>query len=615
MVLHRYVSIVCNPLITEMLSRNPYLNQLIFLIRGYRYYAFFLAFLAIIIGIIDALSVALLYPMLSEGFNINADSIPFYQAIETVGNLFPIGSTFVHLGLLFIILTGTSLGLQLFYWKIAFIFKREIVIKVKTDLFEKIDSNDYQFFVDTKQGDLINLFNQSPYYIEQTFDRILGLCTDLISSLLIIGMLFLISPGGLLLVILSGGLFYLVLNRIGAKISEKLGLLQIASGQSENKVINEYITGIKPITSLHASEHWKSQYAKALELYWDKYADLMFIQKIPIIAINSLFYISVGIIVLALYIYYSDNFITIIPILGTFAAGTMKVLPKFMNLGDYKLQLKNYQPHVSNVYAYLTDDNYNHIQNGSRIFSTLDSDILFQGISFSYGHTEILRQATITIKKGSMTALVGPSGSGKSTIVGLLLRLYDPNDGKIIVNGTNLKEFEIGSYRSLIGYVSQDPFVFNDTIRNNITFGGKYSDYDLINAANLAYAHEFIQKLPNGYDTVVGDQGVTLSGGEKQRIAISRAMIRQPDILILDEATSALDNISEAAVQLAIDSVSKKCTTLVIAHRLTTIRNASNIVVIENGEILEEGNHQCLLEKKGKYYEMYTASQKTDNCD
>lgn len=588
-----------------MVTFKEYLHQLRFFIQGYEHYLFFLLILSIIIGLIDAGSIALLYPMISVGFQISADSIPFYGVIDYISSLIPMGSQFVHLGLLFIILTATSLCLQLAYWKVAFIFQRELIVKTKQSIFSKIDSNDYKFFIDSRQGDLINLFNQSPYYVQQTYDRLLCLCTDLMTSILVIVMLFLISPGGLILVLIGGGIFYLIINSISKNISEKLGVLQIASGQSENKVINEYISGIKPIRALHASEHWGGQYIEALKVYWDKFAELMFIQRIPIIAINSLFYITIGVVVLVLYVYYADNFLVIIPVLGTFAAGMMKILPKAMNMGTYKMELKNFYPHLTTIHSILMEKKYQSVENGERVCNEISSDIILEDISFSYGHAKILNRVSMTIAKGSMTALVGPSGSGKSTIASLLLRLYDPGSGRIIVNGFDLKEYDVNSYRDIVGYVSQDPFIFNASIRENILFGGNFSDIEIIEAAKLAYAHEFIMELPEGYDTLVGDQGITLSGGEKQRIVIARAMIRRPELLILDEATSALDNISETAVQKAIDQVAKECTTLVIAHRLTTIQNADKIYVLEKGIIIEEGNHNTLLELQKRYYEMY----------
>lgn len=577
-----------------------------FFVHGYEHYLFFLLVISIIIGVIDAGSIALFYPMISVGFNINAGSIPYYGVIEYISSLIPMGSQFVHLGLLFILLTGTSLVLQMAYWKAGFIFQRELIVKTKKSIFSRIDSNDYRFFVDSKQGDLINLFNQSPYYIQQTYDRLLCLCTDLMTSLLVIVMLFLISPGGLILVLIGGGIFYLIINSISKNISEKLGSLQISSGQSENKVINEYITGVKSIKSLHASEHWGRQYIDALKVYWDRFADLMFIQRIPIIAINSLFYISIGAIVLVLYIFYADNFLAIIPVLGTFAAGMMKILPKAMNMGTYKMELKNFYPHVITIYSTLQDSKYHDVVNGELTCKDISSDIVLENVSFSYRHARILNDVSMSITKGAMTALVGHSGSGKSTIASLLLRLYDPGSGRIIVNGRDLKEYDMNTYRDIVGYVSQEPFVFNASIRENILFGGEFSDTEVIQAAKSAHAHEFIMDLPDGYDTMVGDQGVTLSGGEKQRIVIARAMIRRPEFLILDEATSALDNISEAAVQKAIDQVAKECTTLVIAHRLTTIRNADKIVVIEKGRIVEEGRHEELVGRKGRYWEMST---------
>jgi ABC-type multidrug transport system fused ATPase/permease subunit len=588
---------------------GEYIDHLRFFIRGYEHYLLLLLILAIIIGIIDAVSIALLYPMISIGFQIDSGSIPFYGILQYFSSLIPMGSLFVHIGIFFILLTILSLVLQVVYWKLAFIFQKNLIIQMKKSIFSKIDANDYKFFVDSRQGDLINLFNQSPFLIRQTYDILISLITDLFTSISIIFMLFFVSPGGLVVVLIGGGLFYIMTNSISKNISERLGRLQILSGQSENKVINEYITGIKSIRALNVSHHWADQYLKALQIYWDKFAEFMFIQRVPVIAINSLFLVIIGVIVLILYVYYADRFISIIPVFGTFTVGMMKIIPKAMNIGNSKMQLKNYSPHLAITYSFLNEKKYNTLTNGKLPCEGIVSDILLDRVCFSYDHAMILSDVSMAIPKGSMTALVGPSGSGKSTIAHLLLRLYDPKSGRIIVNGHDLREYDVGTYRSIVGYVSQDPFVFNGTIRENIVFGGEYPDIEVMNAARLAHAHEFIMELPNGYDTLVGDQGITLSGGEKQRIVLARAMIRHPQFLILDEATSALDNISEAAVQKAIDQIARECTTLVIAHRLTTVQNADKIVVIERGRIVEEGTHGELMENRGKYWEMYTEKE------
>ena len=546
---------------------KTYLKQLCFFVKGLELHVFLLISLAIFIGLIEAFNLSLLYPMLSVGFEINTNSLPFYYVFETLGTILPIGSPFVNLGVIFIALTFLSLLMQLLYWKIGLKFQTQVMMTAKTNIFRKIKSNDFQFFVDNRQGELLNLFTQSPGYINNTFLSLINLCADLIASMAIICMLFMISPGGLTLVMIGGIIFYGVLYIIGKNISEKLGRLQIQSGEDENTVVNEYISGVKSIIAANASSFWEKNYSKALKIYWNMFAEYMFIQRIPIVTINSFFYIAIGLVVLVLYVFHSSNFITLIPIVGTFAAATMKILPKFTNIGEYKLQLSSTAPHLKKVYYLIHDNEYRTLVNGTENLCSLQSEIRFDKVSFAYHTREIVQNISFTIEKGKVTALVGPSGSGKSTITNLILRLYDINSGKITFDGHDIRQYDIASIRDIIGYVNQEPFVYNASIRDNITFGKDYSDEEVIWAANLAQAHEFISRLPEGYNTVIGDRGLKLSGGEKQRLVIARSMIRRPEILILDEATSSLDNISEATVQLAIDRISNECTTLIIAHR------------------------------------------------
>ncbi len=250
------------------------------------------------------------------------------------------------------------------------------------------------------------------------------------------------------------------------------------------------------------------------------------------------------------------------------------------------------------------------IRSGTKIFSELEREIELRHISYSYDKiTPVLKNINLTIHKNEMVALVGASGGGKSTLVDLIIRLIDPDQGEILLDGINLKEFDLSSYRSRIGVVTQETFIFNDTVLNNICYGSdRISSPEAVEAAKIAHAHDFIAELKDGYDTVLGDRGVKLSGGQKQRIALARAIYKNPDILILDEATSALDSESEKVIQRSIAAIKKDYTIIAIAHRLSTIENADTIVVVENGEIKELGSPMELLQR-GTFYKKYHAMQ------
>lgn len=230
--------------------------------------------------------------------------------------------------------------------------------------------------------------------------------------------------------------------------------------------------------------------------------------------------------------------------------------------------------------------------------------IQFNDVWFKYDEADVLKNVNFEIEKGKSIALVGASGAGKSTIADLIPRFYDVTEGSISIDGMEIKNLIIRDLRGLTSIVSQDVVLFNDTIGNNISFGKNATKEEIVKAAKIANIHQFISSLPHGYDTQVGDRGTTLSGGQKQRISIARAILYNAPILILDEATSALDSESEKIVQESIDTLMKGRTSLVIAHRLTTIMNADTIIVLEQGEIVEKGTHAELMDLEGKYYQM-----------
>jgi subfamily B ATP-binding cassette protein MsbA len=245
---------------------------------------------------------------------------------------------------------------------------------------------------------------------------------------------------------------------------------------------------------------------------------------------------------------------------------------------------------------------------GTRDSAQFERDLRFEGVSFSYGDAPVLKDIDLTARKGEVVALVGPSGSGKSTLVDLIPRFYEPAQGRIILDGVDTREIKLPALRALTGIVSQETVLFHDTVRNNIAYGapGEYTQEQIEAAARAANAHDFILELPRGYDTLLGERGTRLSGGQRQRLAIARALLTDPPILILDEATSALDTESERLVQEAIDRLLRGRTVFVIAHRLSTIARADQILVLDRGEIVEQGSHAELLARRGAYYRLYS---------
>ena len=244
--------------------------------------------------------------------------------------------------------------------------------------------------------------------------------------------------------------------------------------------------------------------------------------------------------------------------------------------------------------------------------SPQSGDIRFEHVTFGYGETEVLHDISVTLKQGCLTALVGPSGSGKSTLLKLCARFYDPQQGKVTFNNTDMSEIEPEALMKQISMVFQNVYLFQDTIKNNIRFGkADATDEEIEDAARKACCHEFIMKLPNGYDTMVGEGGCTLSGGEKQRVSIARAILKEAPVVLLDEATASLDPENEVDVQKAINTLIAGRTVIVIAHRLKTIKNADKIIVLENGCVTEQGTHRELIGREGLYYKLWSIQEKT----
>ena len=406
-----------------------------------------------------------------------------------------------------------------------------------------------------------------------------------------------------------------LINQNIVKKAKKFGYKLSEQSRQYSRKIFEILTGIRLI-KLVANENKEAQNIihlietrEAVELQSQAISALVG----PLNEMSGIITI-IALVFICRYIF-TENIQEFAPLLLTYLVVLFRLLPFIGQLNGSRTRLANHIASINIVLDFLDRRNKIFLESGNLNFKNLAQSITFNKVSFSYPKNKdiVLQDINLEIPRGKTVALVGASGAGKSTIADLLPRFYDPTQGSILIDDINLKEYDIKSVRKAMGVVSQDTFSFNNSVRYNISYGlENVTEEALIDATKQANAYEFIIKLPEGFDTHIGERGVMLSGGQRQRVAIARALLRNPDILILDEATSALDTVSERLVQQAIETLCANRTTLVIAHRLSTIQKADIIVVLDQGKIVETGNHDELLRRGGYYTRLYNM-QFSDN--
>lgn len=560
---------------------------------------------SILVGGLEAITVALVYPILETAFEGSIKNNFVLSIFSNAASIFSIDDKFISYCLLFIIITIITFIAKIIFIRYRVAFAGYLVKNIQKSVYSKYLQADYQFFTSQKQGTLVYNAITAPRSLHEFLNSVTEIITQVFMSISVFVLLFTLSWQGTLVVFFMGFMYYLFTRRLARRIAYEAGRQQAAASQRSSIALNESINGIKQIKVFNTESSWKQRFHESINTYWQYYIRQSVWQNSLQPALIMLLYASVGIMALSIRLTAPDSFSTLIPVFGTFALAVFRLIPMVGGLGRAFMQVKNTLPNCEIVRNILTDK-ITTIKDGTRKLEAFSKSIVFDNISFSYmPDNHVLTNVDLSIEKGKTTAIVGRSGSGKTTVLNLLLRLYDVNKGVIKIDGIDIREIAKASWLEKIGYVSQDTFVFNDTVRNNIAFGQEYEIEDIVTAAKLADAHSFISQLPEGYDTIVGDRGMRLSGGQQQRIALARAMIRKPDILIFDEATNALDTITEAAVQNAIEKIAENYTVIIIAHRLSTIAFADQIIVLGNGAVIEEGTHDKLLENKGVYWNLY----------
>jgi ATP-binding cassette subfamily B protein len=475
--------------------------------------------------------------------------------------------------------------------------------QLRIDTYTHIQDADMHYFENVSGGHLASVMNDDINQLERFFDNGINIIIHIVSSTLLVGAFyFILAPKVAVLAflpvpfILFGAYYFQFL--IGPQYEK----VRIKASELNNRFINNMF-GIATIKSYTAEEYeLNSLERQSLEYRKANAAAIRLSAAItPVIRLTIMF-----------------------GFLATLVYGGLLTLDGHLSIGIYSILILLSQ-HLLWPLTYLpevTDQFYRAKASMLRIFNLLSvpiqitsgthvpastnvkGEISFQQLSFTY-HKEmqpVINHLHLTIPAGTTVGFVGSTGTGKSTLVKLLLRFYDPTQGSIMLDGKNLKEFDLEALRSHIGYVSQDVFLFNGTIADNINYGTfTATQEDIEHAAKLAEAHDFIMAMPHGYQSKIGERGQKLSGGQKQRISIARAILKNPPILILDEATSAVDNETEAAIQRSLIHITSNRTTIIIAHRLNAVRNADTIYVLEKGEVVENGTHESLIASDGIY--------------
>jgi subfamily B ATP-binding cassette protein MsbA len=490
-----------------------------------------------------------------------------------------------------------------------------IVTDLRNKLYEQIQKQSLSFFTEYSTGLLMSRITNDVLSVQTAAsEAITALVKDSFMLMSLVGVIFYTDWKLALIAIVVFPLTIYPISLFGKKMRNVTTSTQVTMG-TLNSLLQETISGTRIVKAFGMEKYESKRFAMENERLF-KYN----MKAVSVNAISSPFMDFLGGLGIAAVIFYGGYNV----LHGTSTPGT------FFSFIAALFMLYEPVKRLTNINNTINQG----IAGADRIFSIIDltpdiedksgainlppikHGIDIENVTFRYEKNPVLKNVNLSIKAGEVVAFVGMSGGGKTSLVNLIPRFYDVNEGRILIDSYDIRDVSLQSLRSQIAIVTQQTILFNDTVKNNIAYGDiERTEDDIINAAKAANAHDFIMRLPNGYDANIGELGTKLSGGEKQRLSIARALLKNAPILILDEATSSLDTEAEIEVQDALDNLMRGRTTLVIAHRLSTVRNADRIIALVNGEIVEEGDHETLLKKKGEYFRLYNLQFKDEGSD
>ncbi|WP_314278715.1 ABC transporter ATP-binding protein [Capnocytophaga sputigena] len=585
----------------------------------YKRQAFLNVFFNILYSLFSALSFVALIPMLDVLFG---KAQPITEAPVYSGNLLDLGSygkaylnykvgalagenTIWALAIVIALVLSLFLLKNLFSYLASFFitYLRNGVLKdLRNNLYKKIVNQPIAFFSDQRKGDIMSRMIGD---VNEVQNSMLSALESFIREPLTIIFSILVMLGISVKLTLFTFIFIPIAAAVISKIGKSLKKNSIAVQQEQGRflsLIEETIGGLRVIKAFNAESIFSKRFADSSQTFNRLSNKVMNRQNL-----GSPMSEFLGILMIAVLLWFGGSLVLVDKTLeGTqfiaFMGLAYNILTPAKAISRASYDMRRGNAAAERILEILDYDNPIKERENPVVIKDFTTAITLNNVTFAYAEQPVLTNFSLEVPKGKTVALVGQSGSGKSTIANLITRFYDVNQGAILIDGVDVKDMQTASLRKLIGVVSQDSILFNDTIKNNLLIGKPdATDEELITAAKIANAYEFINDLPEGFDTNIGDAGSKLSGGQKQRLSIARAVLKNPPIMVLDEATSALDTESERLVQNALENMMKHRTSIVIAHRLSTIQNADLIVVMQKGRIVEQGTHTELIQKNGMY--------------